>query len=232
MMWKMPASRMRSLASLERKSRLPVTIAAAIAPSSPPMIAFDPQRQPVARAVDAGEDRLRQSRVAAAASPAGPRRAPSRRRRSPGNRRRARSRSRPAAPRGRAAAGAPCASTKSPAAMSGVLRVVSRTRRGARLAGMSPAIGDAEHEARADVAEVDLLDEALQRDDADMVEHRRRARAPCAAPSTGSRQAARRRRVQPPRATGRPRRSQPRASADDIAAAAGARAPARGRRRD
>ena len=40
MMWKMPASRMRSLASVERKSRLPVTIAAAIAPSSPPMIAL------------------------------------------------------------------------------------------------------------------------------------------------------------------------------------------------
>ena len=40
MIWKMPASRIRSRASLERKSRFPVTIAAAIAPSSPPMIAF------------------------------------------------------------------------------------------------------------------------------------------------------------------------------------------------
>ena len=38
MMWKMPASRIRSLASFDRKSRLPVTIAAAIAPSWPPMM--------------------------------------------------------------------------------------------------------------------------------------------------------------------------------------------------
>ena len=39
MMWKMPASRIRSMALPERKSRLPVTMAAAIAPSSPPMMA-------------------------------------------------------------------------------------------------------------------------------------------------------------------------------------------------
>jgi hypothetical protein len=39
MMWKMPASRMSSRALSESRSRLPVTMAAATAPSSPPTMA-------------------------------------------------------------------------------------------------------------------------------------------------------------------------------------------------
>ena len=44
--------------------------------------------------------------------------------------------------RARAAAAAPCSATKSPAATSGVLRVVTRTRRGTMSAGMPSAIDD------------------------------------------------------------------------------------------
>jgi hypothetical protein len=53
------------------------------------------------------------------------------------------------------------------------LRVVTRTRRGARFGGHVAAIDDRDDQTRADRAEIDLLDEALQLDDADMVKHRR-----------------------------------------------------------
>ena len=53
------------------------------------------------------------------------------------------------------------------------MRVVTRTRRGARLLRHVAGVDDAQDEPRADGADVDLLDEALQFDDADVVEHRR-----------------------------------------------------------
>ncbi len=64
-------------------------------------------------------------------------------------------------------------STKSPAATSGV--VAGRHPDPARNLVSRHAVGgvDADHHARADGPQVDFLDKALERDDADAVEHRR-----------------------------------------------------------
>ena len=230
MMWKMPASRMRSLASLDRKSRLPVTIAAAIAPSSPPMIASTRSARAIARLIDRGMEALASggasrgggsTLIGPSVEPTAP---------TPGKRRRARNRNRQAAPRATAAAVAPSGRhsrrrrRRAPCAS-------SRARGAARCSrGMSPASSTREHQPRADRPQIDLLDIALQLDDPDMVEHRRRRRAPCAAPSTESREQAARP-SQIPRATGRAREIQAR-PANSAVNRAGSHSTARDRRLD
>ena len=172
MMWKMPASRMRSLASLERKSRLPVTIAAAIAPSSPPMIALTRERQAVARLIDRGIEalRARSPRAAAASADRPERRADRADAREKGvageivaaGQRRARGRQQARLER-------------DVIARCDVGRIAGRHAHAARrvLARHAVGVDDADHHARADGPQVDFLDKALQRDDADTVEHRR-----------------------------------------------------------
>ena len=174
MMWKMPASRIRSLASLERKSRLPVTIAAAIAPSSPPMIALTRSARRLRALIDRRAEALapRSPRAAAAASRD---RAERRADRADAGEKRV-AREIVAAGQRRARGRQQARLERDVIAGGDVGRLARRHPHPARRvlgAACRRRPTTADHQPRADGPQVDLLDEALQRDDADMVEHRR-----------------------------------------------------------
>jgi len=171
MMWKMPASRMRSLASLERKSRLPVhhrrRDRALVAADD----RVDPERQTVPCLIDGGVEALAPARIA--------RRGPTldrpQRRADRANAGEKRVAGEVVSARQRRARGREQARLElDEIAGCDVGRIAGRHPDPARNFLLRHAVGadDADHHARADGPQVHLLDKALQRDDADAVEHR------------------------------------------------------------